>query len=371
MANVLVRSPYYIAENEQGSTIVKATLEITVGGTLRYTITKDTDPSNNVLYEISELMRDYLEIQLERNSGGAGKYTHSKSYSTSLKFYDRFDVQQGSTITESGFIMDGYGYFLDGYNPTTTRGYMQSNDVIYRLDDSAIQIPVDLNNTSRVTFMYRGDVMKTQNIGTGTSYCIEYVTNENSDYDGFRDRVYTSSGTYEDNACIKSFLGEFDISDVDQVLIDTTDGLRNIQVITLSECRYQPIKVIFFNRWGAEQNVWFFRKSVESLKTKRESFKRAVVDLDGSYDKTLHPRRNFNVQGQRSITINTGYVDQSYNDIMQEIMQSELVWIELDDKVYPVIVKSDSLTFKTSVNDKLVDYTLDLDYAYDEIQNIR
>lgn len=375
MANVLVRSPYYVTSQQGLAQNGTATIEITVGGTLRYTITKDSDNTGRVYFEIAELMRDYLDIVLAQDNGGFGYVTHSKSYSLSTQHYNSSGSAVGSPITVSGFIMDGYGYFQDGYNPTTTRGYMQSNDVIYRLDDSAIQIPVDLNNTSRVTFMYRGDVMKTQNIGTGTSYCIEYVTNEDSDYDSFKDRVDISNGTYEDNACIKSFLGEFDISDVDQVLIDTTDGIKNIQVITLSECRYQPIKVIFFNRWGAEQDVWFFRKSVESLTSNRESFKRAVISttgsLAGSYDVLQHSKTNFNVQSQKSITINTGYVDESYNTIMEEILQSELVWIEIDNVTSPVIVKDNSLTYKTSVNDKLVDYSLSLDFANDHIQNIR
>ena len=189
MANVLVRSPYYVTSQQGLAQNGTATIEITVGGTLRYTITKDSDNTGRVYFEIAELMRDYLDIVLAQDNGGFGYVTHSESYSLSTQHYNSSGSAVGSPITVSGFIMDGYGYFQDGYNPTTTRGYMQSNDVIYRLDDSAIQIPVDLNNTSRVTFMYRGDVMKTQNIGTGTSYCIEYVTNEDSDYDSEAENI--------------------------------------------------------------------------------------------------------------------------------------------------------------------------------------
>ena len=52
-------------------------------------------------------------------------------------------------------------------------------------------------------------------------------------------------------------------------------------------------------------------------------------------------------------------------------MQSEYVWMEQDTIAYPVVVDTSSLTYKTSVNDKLVDYTIDLSFAYDGIQNIR
>ena len=37
----------------------------------------------------------------------------------------------------------------------------------------------------------------------------------------------------------------------------------------------------------------------------------------------------------------------------------------------PVKVKTSSMTFKTSVNDRLIEYTIDFEEAYDYINNIR
>lgn len=47
---------------------------------------------------------------------------------------------------------------------------------------------------------------------------------------------------------------------------------------------------------------------------------------------------------------------------------------EQDDRVdetIPVIVKTSSMTFKTSLNNKLIEYTIDFEEAFDVIQNIR
>jgi len=55
-------------------------------------------------------------------------------------------------------------------------------------------------------------------------------------------------------------------------------------------------------------------------------------------------------------------------------MLSEQVWLEkLDgtDDVFPVNVTTQSLQYKTSVNDKLVQYTLNFEYAFDKINNVR
>jgi hypothetical protein len=37
----------------------------------------------------------------------------------------------------------------------------------------------------------------------------------------------------------------------------------------------------------------------------------------------------------------------------------------------PVLVKTSSMTFKTSLNDKLIEYTIDFEEAFDYIQNVR
>lgn len=373
MANVFLRSPYYITSQNSGSSQGWGIITITVTGVVRYTIKKSTDTAGRVLFEISELMRDYLNPVLVRDNGGYGVFSHSIAYNTSIQHYQSTGTAIGSPVTQSGIIMDGYGYFQDGSNPSTTRGYMQSNDVIYRLEDTAVIVPVDINNTEDIIFLKDNEIVSTVNYTGTTAMALNYARTDNSNYGrgSFENRVYLQNGIIEDNDCLTEFLDEYELFDIDEVRIETTDGLKIIPVITLSECRYPPVKVMFFNRYGAQQEVWFFRKSVQSLSASREEFKRSIVNSVGVYDVLEHPRSNFNVGSKRKITINTGYVDESYNSVVQEIIQSEKVWIEQDTVISPMIVSTNSMTFKTSVNDKLVDYSLDLDFAYDEIQNIR
>lgn len=53
------------------------------------------------------------------------------------------------------------------------------------------------------------------------------------------------------------------------------------------------------------------------------------------------------------------------------MLLSEEVWINAGNKVLPVRPITNSLTYKTSVNDKLINYTLQFEYAFDKINNIR
>jgi len=57
------------------------------------------------------------------------------------------------------------------------------------------------------------------------------------------------------------------------------------------------------------------------------------------------------------------------------MMLSEKVWVtnitDKGEQVLPINVKTSNITYKTSLNDKLVEYTFDFDKSYDTINNIR
>ncbi len=69
--------------------------------------------------------------------------------------------------------------------------------------------------------------------------------------------------------------------------------------------------------------------------------------------------------------MNTGFVTEDLNDPIKQMLLSESIWIDNGTNVFPVNVGSSSLQEKTSVNDKLIQYTIEFNYAFDKIQNIR
>lgn len=361
MANIYLRSPKYIAANAPANA-VKVRLELTIAFSLNiYTLEKTTSAGSSVLFEVSELFRDYLTIGINFDS------SHSTPYDYTLTFLNSSDGVI-STSTDSGFINDGYTYFEEPDGVLDGRSYLQSNNVVYRLEDSDVRIPIDRNETSRVTYLKGSDIVSSENITTSIANNIYYI---GKNQDSFKDRVESDGGIFEGNICIQRFDDNIDLNGVDTIIIEGTNSTDRVSVKTISECRYTPAKVRFVNRFGAVQDVWFFKKSIESLSTKTEKYKSNFITNVGTYDRSSHQYKTFNVQGNKKITLNTGYVDESYNEVMQELLLSEQVWMEMDDVTTPMNVDTKSLTFKTSVNDKLVDYKLDLSFAYDTINNIR
>ena len=62
---------------------------------------------------------------------------------------------------------------------------------------------------------------------------------------------------------------------------------------------------------------------------------------------------------------------EAYNEVMQDILLSEYCWIDFGGVTYrPVVVTSSSLTYKTSLNDRLIQYTLEVEEANSVINNI-
>ena len=149
-------------------------------------------------------------------------------------------------------------------------------------------------------------------------------------------------------------------------------------VITLkkvSECKFSPLNIIFYNKYGALQNMWFFKKSMKDIAVKAEKFKNNILDLETgatapSYAITKHEEKQFLVNARESVTVNTGFYPEDHNEIVRQKMLAELVWADDLTNVLPINLKSNTLRFKKSVNDKLISYTVQYDYAFDKINNI-
>ena len=56
-------------------------------------------------------------------------------------------------------------------------------------------------------------------------------------------------------------------------------------------------------------------------------------------------------------------------------MLSEQIWMtrltDTEELVLPLKAKTQSVQYKTHINDKLVNYTIEFDMAFDKINNIR
>ena len=363
-----VRSPYYVKVSNADLHSVTLRLYVWTGettdpNTLRYTFTKTEIGINNyVVFELSEYIKDFL-------------VTDYGSYSTDIvwvkydyQIYNSSGVAVGSLVTSSNILgVDGYGYFEDGINPQLSQQLLQSNTILY------------YNEGQDIIFPIWAEFLPEINISSGGGADIDWNVVEDfwQLYDvswGFDFVQIEDNGNTDQKIQYIRIGSSEELADGDTITITSETG--GTTVITLEEVcepKYQPLNVIFYNKFGALQNIWFFKKSVTTLGTTSENYKANVMNFDSTptYSTTSPQYQVFNKQGRENIRCSTGFIDEQYNEVIKQLMLSEQVWIDNGTDVLPVAVASNSLEFKTGVNDKLIDYTLEFQYAFDKINSVR
>ena len=367
-----LRSPYYVITQQANLTQVDMTLYIhtgtqsstTTGAQYSLTGTAITPLSGNpyVVFDISELARDYLTNSFD------GTYDCSAVWvNYQITTYTSGVADTPSSVVQlTGF--DGYHYFEDGEQSSATTytapDILQSNTLIYKSDDGVLRVPVLQDNDPDVYFLHNGEITNSVSVTASTTAAdiIRYVDNEGASYDTFKARVEADSGTLEESA-LGDVFERYSTLPCDSVIVDVGGTITKLTVVDIPECRYEPYKVTFVNKFGAFQDIWFFKVSQVSLSTNRESI--------GTWSINEHQKKILTKNGAESITMNSGFYPESYNEVFRQLLLSEEVWIAYENKVLPINITTSSIDFKKSVNDKLINYTIDAEFAFDKISNVR
>jgi hypothetical protein len=305
MANLLLRSPQYKTGSTSG--VASAKLTISIDSVLRYTIIKNAI-NNRVVFEISELCRDYIEHSFTQTNPA-----ETISINTTLTEYNAANGG-GSVINtdinaDTGF--DGYGLFTGSVNPTLPSTTLQSNTDIYLPFNTASYIATNTLSTKAIIS------------ATDTSISL-----------GIPSVTFT--------------------------------------IHRVCDSKFGSSKITFLNRFGALQEMYFFHKSTEDITSTSESYKRNIFDYaTSSYSSTDHQMQKFNTNATKKTTLNTPFVTEQFNEAIEELMLSEYVWLTQGSITHPVTPSTKSLRFKTSVNDKLVQYTIEFDHTSSVINNVR
>jgi hypothetical protein len=58
------------------------------------------------------------------------------------------------------------------------------------------------------------------------------------------------------------------------------------------------------------------------------------------------------------------------NQAVEELSLSEELWLVKDNTIYPIIRTNDNIAFKTRLNDKLIQYTMQVELSHAIVKNI-
>ena len=375
------RSPYYTStaiNNTSYSTldIYIWTGENNASTPIIYSLKKYALSGSIIIsYEVSELIRDYLDVTFDGDYNGQSVW-----YKSVTTVYNSSNTVIGTFTSNVVSALDSYSYFEEGESFNIgLKSLLMSNREMFVLADNVFRIPIHTLNSPSVVFLKDGNVVSSQTLSSSTLSAeqVKYISVDGTtgNYDSFKSRVLEDNGVFEDSKCLQDFLDEFEIGEVDTVRVSDSNGTETIKVITLDECKYEPKKVTFINKFGVLQDMFFFKKSVERMTVKKDSYKANIRGQYDQYSISSHVNRDFNVSGKESITLSSGYLSEEYNEVFKQLMLSEKVWVtnvtDTEVQVLPINVKTSDITYKTSLNNKLVEYTIEFDNSFDTINNIR
>ena len=332
MANLALRNPQFkfITANVLAKSVV---CRLTIDGTLRYTLTKNIittgfAAAQTINFDISELARDYIEIVYK-----ADYLPQKVDIVTNLKSYTLVNgggdpIDEPTSETDIGF--EAYGTFEEGVNP----------EVPFRSKPTYL-IPINEDTDTFTIFAPNNTAGK-----------LPIITSLN----GLLAPAFSGSDT--------SVLSNGVVCNIKR--IDCTkygDGNR----------------IIYINKYGAQQDLWFFLKESKNLSRSNEGYKSNTITYpsgsSATYSVQNAPNKVFNTQGKQTHKLSSGYYPEFANQQFEELLLSEYVWLSTLRKgvgvVIPVKVKTSNIAFKTSVNDRLIEYTIEFEEAFDYINNIR
>tara|TARA_R100000951_G_scaffold100219_1_gene90945 strand:- start:692 stop:1675 length:984 start_codon:yes stop_codon:yes gene_type:complete len=294
------------------------------------------DTHNNITLEIGELIRDYISVYFNDDY-----ISYTKWIRAVVTYFDSSDhpfTFDNPKVFEY-IAFDGYGFFEDGTNPELQRHALISSNNIYIPENTAGKFPIFAEGVGKVTI----DSTDTEITDSGnTNQKIQYIS-------------------------IPANSNEIKVYDTD----DTT-LLKTVSITNVCEPKFTPYKITFLNKYGAFEDLYMFKKTTEQLNVNSDLYKRnTIANSTATYNTSEGQRSRYNVNGVTNIKLNTGFIIENMNTTIEELFLSENVWIRYENKTLPILPKSQSLDFKTSLNDKLINYTIDFEFAFDKINNVR
>jgi hypothetical protein len=358
IAQALTRSPYYVTTPFNFVTTTKATMSLyvwdgdltVVPATVSYTVTKIRPTSDYAEFntDISKLIRESFDVKPVLDITTSPKIVDSlddnvKWVKYTVAYTDPSEIIPDIEGTLSA--LDGYGYMQQGVNPGVPTSDALTTATMRKVSRDGFIIFPYINNGHITSIDIDSD------LGTINSTLTMVTSNESTDFVQY--------------VCV-------DVSDAttDEYVTITTKPDNDAFVYeVIDECKYSPMQVVFKNKYGVYDSLTMFKKRVDKMTVSNDTFKNNYIS-SGTYDITRHQKQKINLVAYEKATLNSGFISAIENELYKEMLLSDRVYFYENSSFVPVNVESKEIEYKTRVNDRLIKYSIDFEYAFNTINNI-
>ena len=372
-----------------------------VSGATTYTLSKNYSINEVINFEVSDLIREKFQHPFGKafitepsasETGEAvwvrrtGDWTYSNNgaapesgligtiYFLTLDGYKSLGELQNAGVTQAGLVTSRPFQVLAGNSQSLAVSYntysgvngftIEINGVEYwfSLKDELGWANTTTTSTQMVIYIPSG----VTNVATflGVTPTDDYTINllVNNECISYNDRVKADGGTVEALGCLCEAVDALGGND-DKVAYD-------FEVVC--EPKYDPYLIQFVNKYGVSDYLTFFKKSTEQGTFTQDQYQKSIyADAYTDVNYVNGKYQSFNINSRNTLTLNTGFVDESYGAIMEEILMSEKVAVYEDGQWVAIVPNRGTIDYQKSINDKTINYTMSFTYAFDQRMLVR
>jgi hypothetical protein len=309
--------------------------------------------------------------------------------------------------TDIFIVTYGYGKFIEGANPKIQGPLLQEKDR-YAYDKDAWMLPIYLGLHGEgldIIYGYRDRVvadggtiesLSCANIGLanirvlnddGTKY--QYAVTEADVYETKAEErvlLFPSGIANLSNWKVNQGYGSTAPYNTKYYDIQLLDGFNSIidSIRVYNECepKYDPVSLYFVNRYGAWDYITFLKRSDKDLTLEKETYQSVIGSASASgytWGNQARGLRSYNHKVTHNMTLNTGFVSEDYGEVMEQLLMSEYVLMiynrtttqsgsgyDISQDQRAVNIVTNSLRLQKHINDKTINYTIDIEMANPE-----
>lgn len=324
-----------------------------------YTIVKYANTSGVGIFDVSKIINSTLQDTLYNNS--------SNVQFLAVDFYVRY--LSGSTFVTGSHLksdtykaLDGFGLMNQdaiGQNITTSSPHWP-----LMTDGPATQSVFDTNKGYAGVYVgTSGGTQPTKLVYSSSIQSADYTLTSNASSSG--QIVSYPQGPQQSGFPLSGSYSSYTI----QAYSGSTALGQSIQFTVDCIQKYPNVRIMWKNRLGQFDWFNFYMVSKESFDVKNRAYQPQLGTWNNStlsYAKQDSSNKNYIVDANSSISVNTFFVPQSYNDIFKQLMTSdEIYWLYDEANMYvrPLSIETSNIVFKTGVVDHLIQYQFVFKYG--------
>ena len=305
-------------------------------------------PKNMYIGSVAEM---HLRLPFDQPFFNQSMLGYNDSYLRGMEYYVVDGVAGGFIRNTTYVALNGYTNYLDGYNNS---------------DDVEELVLTSLQSGKKYKYNLTEFSMPYINFFifiSDNSYYLEWT-----DLNGVNiETVALQSNPAEDYLLIlpvNNYYNDFFAPGNIFKIIKNDDVIFTATFIPEEECKYEPLQCSFINKMGGWEFLTFFKARTQTWEVKNKEYQLLPNDVD--YNPLRGESKAFNYEAKQSIKINTGWVEEHYNELIKDLMTSETIL--LDNK--PVKLKTMTTELKTSLQYKMINYQIEIEYNYNQINNV-